>query len=112
MVPSPFHVRSGGFMSDERTDAREHAVHAHSSSVEESFVKDPVCGMKVNPSSAQYSCEHNGRQYFFRGHRCLTKFQAEPATYLNLFHEHHTPEAHPHRVPQRPTDEKNRHYLK
>src|SRR4029450_6473677 len=72
--------------------------------MEADFVLDPVCGMKVNPGSAKHTCEHDGRQYFFCGQRCLTKFQAEPAKYLKLTHEHPAPKAHPHDTPQRPAD--------
>ncbi|MBI3757059.1 MAG: heavy metal translocating P-type ATPase [Deltaproteobacteria bacterium] len=88
-------------------DRHEHAAPSPNSSTEAHFVLDPVCGMKVTPSSAKYSCEHDGQQYFFCGQRCLTKFQAEPAKYLNLFHEHHAPDAHSRHASQRPTDEKN-----
>jgi Cu+-exporting ATPase len=95
-------------MNNEANNKLEHAVipHSHDSSTEH-FVLDPVCGMKVNLLSAKYSCEHDGQQYFFCGQRCLTKFQAEPAKYLQPSHEHPAQEAHPHHAPQRLTDEKN-----
>jgi P-type Cu+ transporter len=106
---SPFskHSLRGKAMSNEKIDTHEPAVSPHSFSTQESFVLDPVCGMKVNPSSAKYTCEHDGQPYFFCGQRCLAKFQVEPTKYLTFSHEHHTPESHPHEVPQRPTDEKN-----
>ena len=90
-------------MTSRRIDQHEDSAHMHSHrlSTEESFVKDPVCGMKVNPTSAKYSCEHDGRQYFFCGQRCLTKFQAEPTKYLQSSHEHRAPEAHPQHGSQR-----------
>ncbi len=94
-------------MHGEQKDRHEHAAPSSDSSREGDFARDPVCGMKVNPVNAKYTYEHNGQQYFFCGQRCLTKFQAEPTTYLNLPHEPHTPETHSHHAPQQPTDEKN-----
>jgi Cu+-exporting ATPase len=62
--------------------------------------------MKVNPSSAKYTCEHNGQHYFFCGQRCLTRFQAEPDQYLHP-HEPRVSDVHLHGAPQRPTDKEN-----
>ncbi len=45
-------------------------------------VKDPVCGMDVDPGSAKYKCEHGGKIYYFCCARCLEKFNANPADYL------------------------------
>lgn len=94
-------------MSNEANNKLEHVVlsYSHGSSAENHFVLDPVCGMMVNPSSAKYTCEHDGQQYFFCGRRCLTKFQAEPAKYLQPAHEHPASRAHPHDAPQRPAGE-------
>ncbi len=47
------------------------------------MVKDPVCGMDVDPLRSPHSLSHEGRDYHFcRGH-CLEKFRADPARYLN-----------------------------
>ena len=45
-------------------------------------VIDPVCGMKVNPSTAKYQFEYQGQKYFFCSPGCLEKFKAQPARYL------------------------------
>lgn len=45
-------------------------------------VKDPVCGMDVDPEAAAGSYEYEGKMYFFCNPHCLKKFQAEPAKYL------------------------------
>jgi Cu+-exporting ATPase len=45
-------------------------------------VKDPVCGMEINPKTALGSYEYEGETYFFCNERCLEKFKAEPAKYL------------------------------
>jgi P-type Cu+ transporter len=44
--------------------------------------KDPVCGMGVNPATAQHRTEYDGRPYFFCSAGCKTKFTANPARYL------------------------------
>ena len=45
-------------------------------------LKDPVCGMLVEPESAAGSYEHDGERYFFCNQTCLEKFKAEPSRYL------------------------------
>ncbi|MDO8813234.1 MAG: HAD-IC family P-type ATPase, partial [Gallionella sp.] len=42
---------------------------------------DPVCGMTVKPESP-HRCEYRGAEYRFCSAKCLTKFQASPADYL------------------------------
>ncbi len=46
------------------------------------MVKDPVCGMNIDPESAAVTYEHEGKTYFFCNPYCLEKFKAEPAKYL------------------------------
>jgi Cu+-exporting ATPase len=43
---------------------------------------DPVCGMKVNPTTAKNVLDHDGRTYFFCNPKCKTKFEADPQKYL------------------------------
>jgi len=45
-------------------------------------VKDPVCGMDVDPATARFSHEHAGQTFHFCSARCLEKFKAEPAKFL------------------------------
>jgi Cu+-exporting ATPase len=57
-------------------------------------VKDPVCGMTVNPATARGgSHAHAGQTYYFCSPRCHDRFAADPA----LFLKPQTP-AHPHPV--------------
>ncbi|MDD5384473.1 MAG: heavy metal translocating P-type ATPase [Gallionella sp.] len=42
---------------------------------------DPVCGMTVKPDSP-HSCEYRGAEYRFCSAKCLAKFHASPADYL------------------------------
>ncbi len=49
--------------------------HAHA-------VTDPVCGMIVDPHTAEHRAEHGGRTYYFCAARCREKFVAGPEAYL------------------------------
>ncbi|HEX8168609.1 MAG TPA: heavy metal translocating P-type ATPase [Beijerinckiaceae bacterium] len=46
-------------------------------------VKDPVCGMSVDPRTAKHRAEHDGQPYFFCSAGCRTKFLREPRRYLD-----------------------------
>ena len=45
-------------------------------------VKDPVCGMTVDPQSAAGSFEYNEQTYFFCNVGCLERFRADPNRFL------------------------------
>jgi Cu+-exporting ATPase len=47
------------------------------------LTKDPVCGMNVNLARAAGTVEHDGKRYHFCSQGCVTKFQADPAKYLD-----------------------------
>ena len=49
---------------------------------ESALVKDPVCGMAVDPASATHKAEHGGSTYYFCSTGCRDKFVAEPARFL------------------------------
>ena len=65
------HERSHG------TDSH-HAAHAPTAH----GVKDPVCGMTVDPHTARHRHTHEGHPYYFCSARCREKFIAEPTKYL------------------------------
>ena len=46
-------------------------------------VTDPVCGMKIDPSSAAGSVEHGSATHYFCSKHCLAQFQSDPAKYLS-----------------------------
>ena len=46
------------------------------------LVKDPVCGMSVDPATAKHKAEHGGKTFFFCSAGCRGKFVAAPAKYL------------------------------
>jgi P-type Cu+ transporter len=49
---------------------------------ETTMVKDPVCGMSVDPATARHRAEYQGATYYFCSAGCQAKFTAEPAKYL------------------------------
>ncbi|HWA12818.1 MAG TPA: heavy metal translocating P-type ATPase [Burkholderiales bacterium] len=65
----------------------EHAGHeqAHESgsSGHPAAVKDPVCGMDVDPAATPHHHVHNGVAYHFCSAGCLEKFRANPVRYLS-----------------------------
>ncbi|MGA0542947.1 heavy metal translocating P-type ATPase [Neotabrizicola sp. VNH66] len=46
-------------------------------------VKDPVCGMMVDPHTTQHKAEHAGPPYYFCSAGCRAKFLADPERYLD-----------------------------
>ena len=45
-------------------------------------VKDPVCGMDVDPATAAGRTGYKGQMYFFCGSRCKEKFDLDPGQYM------------------------------
>jgi P-type Cu+ transporter len=61
----------------------EHHEHLHSPAQPGvAPVKDPVCGMEVNPTTAAGSIERHGRTYYFCSQRCLAKFKQNPEQFV------------------------------
>ena len=59
--------------------------------------RDPVCGMQVDPATAEHQAQHDGETYFFCSAGCHSKFVADPGKYLGKPHhtqpvadQHHT----------------------
>ena len=44
---------------------------------------DPVCGMQVDPQTAQHKTEYEGQTYHFCAPGCKRAFEAEPQKYLD-----------------------------
>jgi P-type Cu+ transporter len=63
-----------------------HAHHDHgqapSSVASRQRVKDPVCGMMVDPHSTPHRAEHQGHPYYFCSAGCRSNFLADPNGYL------------------------------
>jgi len=45
-------------------------------------VKDPVCGMEIDPESAAATSDYEGTTYYFCAVGCKEQFDAEPAKFL------------------------------
>jgi P-type Cu+ transporter len=70
-------------MTDEHARHHHHEHdHDHGSVGQATAVKDPVCGMSVDPAAAKHRAEHQGNSYFFCSAGCHDKFVAEPRRYL------------------------------
>lgn len=65
-----------------------HAHHDHNHSCcaghkpETAIVRDPVCGMTVDPEAGKPTARHGGRLFHFCSAGCQAKFSKEPETYL------------------------------
>ncbi|WP_027330542.1 heavy metal translocating P-type ATPase [Marinimicrobium agarilyticum] len=59
----------------------QHAHHGGDGSGEHT-VKDPVCGMSVNPQTAKHRSEHTGKTWYFCSAKCRSKFDETPEKYL------------------------------
>ncbi len=65
-----------------------HAHHTHGSGCAHGrnvalSIKDPVCGMDVDPQTAKHSSRLDDRPYYFCSASCKTKFDADPGRYLS-----------------------------
>jgi P-type Cu+ transporter len=72
-------------MSETAHSHGNHAGHGHHHHHDDATktARDPVCGMSVNPETSKHRFEHNGTTYHFCCNGCRTKFEADPAKYLD-----------------------------
>jgi P-type Cu+ transporter len=64
--------------------AHHHHGHDHGdAAAAEGGVRDPVCGMTVDPHTARHRHQHKGQPYYFCSAGCRTKFAADPEKYLS-----------------------------
>jgi len=53
-------------------------------------VRDPVCGMNIDPPTAAGKSEYNGQTYYFCSLGCKKSFDKDPEKYLSQGgHEQH-----------------------
>lgn len=45
-------------------------------------VIDPICGMKIDPTTAAATREHDGTTYYFCNTGCAKEFDADPQRYV------------------------------
>ena len=60
----------------------KHDHHAHHRPREAATVKDPVCGMEVDPQATEHHAQYGGKAYHFCSANCAGKFAADPERYL------------------------------
>jgi len=63
-------------------DHHDHGDHHHAAPDAEGLVKDPVCGMDVDPHTTPHRAEFRGRTYYFCSDGCRASFAADPEKYL------------------------------
>ena len=76
-------AHAGPAEHDHHQAAAVHTGHgdAHPQGMKQG-VRDPVCGMTVDPHTTPHRHQHAGHPYYFCSKGCLTKFVAEPEKYL------------------------------
>ncbi len=83
------HKTGGGSCCGGSHDHAAHAGHAHHGHEHShglpaaELAVDPVCGMTVDPHTATLKSDHGGRTHYFCSAGCKTKFDANPAKYLD-----------------------------
>ncbi len=52
-------------------------------------VKDPVCGMDIDPATAAGKSEYKGQTYYFCSAGCKNSFDKEPEKYIDQAQQGH-----------------------
>jgi Cu+-exporting ATPase len=69
-----------------------HSCCQHAAPVKSvSTVKDPVCGMTIDPVTAAATADHEGQSFYFCCPHCRQKFLADPTRYLGAIREGEAP---------------------
>jgi len=76
----------------EHSDHSHHS-HAHDHSGDAHRVLDPVCGMEVDPQTAEHHLTHERHTHYFCSASCKAKFKVDPARYLGGRTDVQTPQA-------------------
>ncbi|WP_459462637.1 heavy metal translocating P-type ATPase [Rhizobium sp. No.120] len=66
-------------------DEHDHSHHGHDhhhADTQDEMIRDPVCGMTVDPEAGKPSLEYRGRTFHFCSNGCRVKFEAAPENYL------------------------------
>jgi Cu+-exporting ATPase len=69
-------------MTDLHHGHHGHHGHHHPQHDIPATVKDPVCGMNVDPTTSRHHAEHGGQTFHFCSARCHDRFIAAPKQYL------------------------------
>ena len=60
---------------------------AETTSQTTSTLRDPVCGMTVDPAQARGRAQHLGESYYFCSPGCMHKFVSDPGKYLSTSYQ-------------------------
>jgi len=60
----------------------DHKHHIEPQAGQTALAQDPVCGMKVDPTTTPHVAEHRDHTYYFCSAGCRTKFVAAPQNYV------------------------------
>jgi len=61
--------------------SHDHHLH-HQDAPDTGAIKDPVCGMTVDPDTTSHRTDYEGKTYYFCSAGCLARFEKDPAGYL------------------------------
>ncbi|MDO9563309.1 MAG: YHS domain-containing protein, partial [Bradyrhizobium sp.] len=61
----------------------DHTGHADTHAHSNATVRDPVCGMSVDPATSQHRFDYQSETHHFCSAGCRTKFAADPKGYLD-----------------------------
>lgn len=75
-----FEAEPARYLAQPAAQRHDHAAHGDANGAH--LVKDPVCGMSVDPHTAKHRADPDGHPYHFCSARCREKFVADPAAYL------------------------------
>jgi YHS domain-containing protein len=58
------------------------------------MVKDPVCGMEIDPKTAAGKSDYQGKTYYFCSSGCKKAFDKEPQNYVGKAEDSHSSHNH------------------
>ncbi len=77
-------VASGNFLIDSESRMKLAAVTTAQVAAKGTAVKDPVCGMEIDPGApGTLKITQGGKTYYFCSEKCRSDFQANPAKYVH-----------------------------
>jgi len=77
-----YHFCCGGCRSKFAADSAKYVLHPAEALSDVKTTTDPVCGMKVDPTTSKHRLDHNGSMFHFCSAGCQAKFAATPEAYL------------------------------
>ena len=87
-----------GGHGDAGHDHASHSHHAHTVAT----VRDPVCGMTVDPATSKHRFDYSGETFHFCSGGCRAKFVAAPERYLSAKAAKPVPEGAMYTCPMHP----------